>query len=833
MVLGQTPVSRAFRADRSDSIPKLASDTLKADSLKKDTVKNSSGLKSPVIYSARDSIRYSVSGKEVFLYGNAEVKYQDINLKADYIRLDQSSFQLYAEGVLDTLGKIQGKPVFKEGDKTYNADYIAYNFKSKKGKIREVRTEEGEGYLHGQDIKKTPTDELFVRHGKYSTCNLEHPHFYINIDKAKVTQKRIITGPAYLVVEDVPLPLAAPFGFFPKKATRTSGIIVPNYFEDPVRGFALNNGGYYFAVSDHLDAQLTGSIFTNGSFLSNNLFRYATRYKYSGDINLSYSLKKQGEPGTESFSAERYFFVKWNHRQEGSASPGSSFSANVNAGSSRFLRDNSYNVNSINKNDLNSSINYNKQFLGTPFSLSIAANHNQNVQTRRLDLDLPAMSFNVSRITPFAPKIAEGRAAWYQKLGFNYTTNLQNSISATDTSLFRRESLKDFRTGISHTIPINTSITVLKYLIVSPGINYSDKWVFSTIRQYRDGNAIKEDTVYGFKAIHEYNANLAMSTRFFGMFTINKLGIVAIRHVGNPFLSYNYTPDLSAERYGYYKTIQDSTGKTLRYSIIKNSIFSSPSTSTQSNLGFGLGNNLEMKVKSKKDTLTGTKKIVLFQNLAISSQYNLAADSFQLSNINVVGRTMLLKNLGLDFGANFDPYVYSRDSSRRVNQWEYTANRRLARLTSARLAINGTLNPSKNVKKSTGNIADEQELAYINNNLDNYVDFTIPWNLNISYSLVFSPDIRPGENRFTESLIFNGDVKVTDKWKIGFNSGYDPQLKRFTTTQLNIYRDLHCWDLSFNWIPFGTYQSYNINLKVKARILQDLKLTRKQGYLTN
>ncbi len=807
-------------------------DSLATDSLRTDTLKKESTLKAPVKYSARDSIRYSVSGKEVFLYGDAEVTYQDINLKADYIRLDQATYQLYAEGVPDSTGKIKGKPVFKEGDKTYKADYIAYNFKTKKGKIREIKTEEGEGYLQGKNVKKNPNDELFIKNGIYSTCNLDHPHFFININKAKVTPKRIITGPAFLVVEDVPLPLAVPFGFFPKKNDRASGVIFPKYGEDRSLGFFLREGGYYFAVNDYVDLAVRGSFYTNTSYGLGSFMNYKKRYKFNGGVDVNYNERKLGEPETPQYLVTKDFFIRWNHNQDEKANPSSRFSANVNAGTSQFLRNTSYNVTNLIQNDLSSSINYSKNWQGTPYNLSVGLTHNQNVQTGAISLGLPSATFNVQSFNVFDSKKRVGKQLWYQKIRTGYTANLQNRISTIDTLLFKTNSLKNFRNGIQHSIPVTTSFTALKYLNISPSFNYTEKWVLSTIEKRFENNKEIIDTLYGFKATREYSTNVSASTTVFGMYPINRAGIVALRHVLKPSVGYSFRPDFSEPQYGYYKTyVYDSLGRTKKYSVVEQSIFGPPGAGKSSALNFGFGNLVELKTKSKKDTITGTKKILLLQAFDIRSSYNMAADSFNLGAITINGRTVVFNRINVDFGANYDAYTYNRTTGIRRNQFELKQNKRLVRFSSGSFALSGNLNPQqKQERKTTTNPADEEFLEYINNNLDDYVDFSVPWSLYVTYRMDFNADARPGVNRYTQSLLFNGDVSVTTKWKIGFNSGYDVQLKKFTPTSLDIIRDLHCWDLTFAWIPFGTRQSYTVNLKVKARVLQDLKLIRRREF---
>lgn len=835
--------SSAFQRSLSDSSFSSPSDSilLKNDSLGKDSVaRRRSDLKAPVKYTARDSIRYSVTGREVFLYGEAEVTYENINLKADYIKLDQAHFELFAEGVKDSTGKITGKPVFKEADNTYSADQLNYNFKTKKGKIRQVFTEEGQGFLQGRELKRTPAEEFYIKKGKYSTCNLQDPHFYINISKAKVTKKRIITGPANLVIEDVPLPLAIPFGFFPKRNIRTSGILMPTYANDQTLGFGLENGGYYFAINDYSNLELRGNIYTNGSHALLAKTEYVRRYGYSGDLQVNYVLRKIGEVQTPEFEKTKRFFLVWNHLQDAKARPGSSFSANVRAGSGKFLKENSRNVAQMNQNDLNSSISYSKNWVGTPFSLTAGLTHHQDLQQKTVDLGLPSIGFGMTRQTPFARRESVGKQAWYEKIGLSYNLIANNSIRTFDSLLFTKASLKNFRNGISQSIPINTSLSIAKYLTFTPDISYQERTVFSTIRrgfkplynasgEVTNQQALTTDTVYGLSSFRTYSAGTRLFTVVYGMFNVNKAGIVAVRHMMQPSLGYRYTPDFS-KGYGYFKSYTDTTGKTINYSIYEQSIFGSPSRGKSSMMSFVLDNNLEMKLKSKKDTVTGTKKIKLLESLSLSGNYNFAADSFQLSAITLNGRTNLFQKININFNAIYDPYAFNKTTQRAVNAFYWDTNKKLARFKSAYLAIGGNLNPEKREKKKSDDENVQRELDYINSHLDEFVDFNIPWSLGFNYVMTYNNDMRPGYNRYTQSLDFYGDANVTSKWKFSFHSGYDFNHKKLTNTSVNIYRDLHCWDLSFNWIPIGVYQSYRVTLQVKASILRDMKLIRRKEF---
>lgn len=796
----------------------------------------------PIRYYAKDSIVYDIVNGMVYLYNAAEVYYDDISLKADYVIIDQNKKIVYAKGVADSTGKVIGKPVFTDDGQVYNSEEMTYNFETKKGKIKEVTTNEGQGYLIAEDVKKNEYNEVFIRHGKFTTCNLPHPHFYIALTKAKNIKDKTVSGPAYLVVEDVPLPLAIPFGFFPRKSGRSSGILMPEIGEDRELGFFLRNGGYYFGVSDNLDIALRADIYSKGSYGFNVLSRYNVKYKYNGSFASTFTDRKFGEPNTFSFIRNKDFSIRWNHNQDPKAVPGARFSASVNIATRNNYRNNiTTNIQSITQNNLNSSISYSKSWEGTPFSLNGSMTHAQNLTSGTVALGLPNVSFNMSRVFPFEPKNRVGDQKWYHKIGVSYTADALNRINTFDSILFKKESLKDFQNGLRHSVPISTSFNVLKYLTVSPFVSYTERWYFNSVDKYWDGASVITDTIDGFKRSMEYNGGLSFSTRVYGMYPVNRAGIVAVRHVVTPSLSYSYRPDFSESKYGYYKLVQsDSAGSTNKYSIFENnnSLFGSPGGGKFSNLSYSLDNNIEMKVKKETDTGSVVKKIRIFDSFRFTGSYNMAADSLKFSDINVVARTVLFERINIDVGAVYDLYVMRTDTAGnlfKVNEFEYNVNKRLARLKSANLTIGTSLNPDAFKKKADANnkpepknMYDRAELDMIYRNPQYYVDWNIPWNFTATYTIGYSRLT----NTSSIQQLFNiyGDISITPKWKIGYNTGYDFTTKEITPTALNIYRDLHCWDLAINWIPFGTFQRYSVDLKVRASILQDLKLSRRREF---
>ncbi len=831
------PTDTTLTKGNIDSLSKNQSST---DSLSLNPKKQAIDV--PIKYTAKDSIVYDIIRSKVYLYNKAEVYYGDISLKADYVVIDQLKKTVYAQGVKDSTGKIVGKPIFVDAGQTYNSEEMMYNFETKKGKIKEVTTQEGQGYLLANDVKKNEYNEVFIKNGKFTTCNLPEPHFYIALTKAKNIEDKTVSGPAYLVVEDVPLPLALPFGFFPRKSGRSSGILMPEIGEDRELGFFLRNGGYYIGINDFVDISLRADIYSRGSFGFSALSRYNVKYKYNGSFASNFTDRRFGEPNTLSYIRNKDFSIRWNHNQDPKARPGTRFSALVNIATRNNYRNNiTTNIQSITQNNLNSSVSFSKTWEGTPFSLNGSMTHAQNLTDGMVSLGLPSLSFNMSRIFPFESKNSVGAQKWYHKIGVSYTADALNRIDTYDSLLFRREVLKDFKNGVIHRIPVSTSFNLFKYFTFSPFANYNERWYFNSIRKSWDGTQVLTDTIQGFNRSMEYNGGLSLTTRIYGMFPVNKAGIVAVRHVLTPSVSYSYRPDFSKSSFGYYQQVQsDSTGATSLYSIFENNnaLFGSPGGGKSSLLSFNIDNNLEMKVKKETDTGSVIRKIRLFDSFRMTGNYNLAADSLKFSDISFVARTVLFERVNIDVSAVYDLYTLKTDTFGRtftVNEFEYKKNKRLARLISANLSIGTSLNPdafkskaSKDQKQVPKNKYDYAEFEMINRAPQYYVDWSIPWNVAISYILSYNRPLLTSSTQ--QSVNFNGDISITKKWKIGFTSGYDFTNKEITPTSLNIYRDLHCWDLAINWIPFGTFQRYSVDLKVRASILQDLKLSRRREF---
>jgi lipopolysaccharide assembly outer membrane protein LptD (OstA) len=817
--------AQIINVSKGDSL-QLPKDSVQTDSLKQGSLAESpDALDSKVEYKARDSMRFALKEKKIYLYGAAEVKYEQIELKAEYVEIDWSTNVVHAEGRPDSLGKIIGKPVFSEGAQTFDADKMDYNFKSKKGRISGVFTRQGEGYLHGDQVKKNEKDEFFVKNGKYTTCNLpDHPHFYINASKIKVIPKdKIVSGPANLVIEDVPTPLAVPFGIFPNSTSRSSGIVFPTYGESPGLGFFLQEGGYYFGINDHLDASIRGTIYSRGSWGLSGGTNYSYRYRFNGNFDVRYSKILQGDPELLGSAVNKDFFITWRHNQDAKARPNSRFSASVQAGSSNFNALNSLNTNNIVSNTFQSSISYSKTFANTPFNMVVSAGHSQNTATKIITVSAPELQLNMNRYYPLKRKEAVGAQRWYEKIGVTYTLQSRNTISLAD-SLYGRPGWTDkFNNGVLHQIPVQTSFQVLKYFTFTPGFNYTERWYFSTIDKFFDSASqdVITDTIRGFRASREWNANAALSTR---VYSFLKLGKNTIRNVMTPQLNYRYQPDFGTREFGFY----GPGGTVGSFSPFDIGIYGQPPVGRQGTFGINVNNNLEGKFRSKRDTTgTGLKKVSILDAFNLGTAYNIAADSLNWQPLSISARTKLFKKLDVVYSSSYDFYAVDSASGIRVNRFQFNETGKLLRPLTANLALTTTLASGKreNLSSGSGNDAERRELA--NNPMD-YVDFNIPWSFNAGF--VLSTRYVNNETQSNQVLNLSGDINLTEKWKIALSTGYDFKQKQFSFSTVDIFRDLHCWEMHFNWIPFGFRQSYNFTIRVKSSMLQDLKVNRRRQW---
>ena len=835
-----------------DSLGLAAVDTL---GLPIDTLAKKSGspLDDPIFKESKDSLLYSIDGKKVFLYGDAVVKYQKMELSAAYIEYNMETGVVFAEGRPDSTGTIVGKPIFKEGNQTFRMESMRYNFNTKKAKIYSVITEEADGFLHSHDTKLMPDKSINVSGGKFTTCDHEHPHYYISITKAKlIPNNKIITGPAFLIIEDVPFPLILPFGFFPSKRERSSGIKLPSYGEEQRRGFKLERGGYYFGINDYIDIELTGDIYSKGSWATYLRSTYRKRYKYSGSLSFDISQFVDGEKGFDDYRKTNSYWLRWSHSQDPKASPNSTFQASVNLGSPSHNRLNPQGVESFLSNQLQSSVSYSKVWPGTPFSMTASMNHSQNNLDSIITLGLPRMSFNMNRIYPFKRKNSIGAPAWYEKIGITYTASLDNSVTTRTDSLFTYSTVEKLRNGMQHRIPISTSFNVLNFITVSPSANYSENWYTKTIEKRWDEEEKKivTEDVMGFKRAYQYNASLSMNTKLYGMYSFKSTSKVqAIRHIINPSVSLSYRPDFGNEAFGFYKKVQsDTTGLKFReYSIFEGTLYGGPGAGKSGMINFNLGNNIEMKVLSDKDTTSNTRKIKLIEGLNFSTSYNMLADSMHWSPVSMSARTTLFEKFNINFSGTLDPYALNENGIR-DKEFQFSQNRQLFRLTSFRAGVGFSLTGGKKDSgdnqgsrtMGTGRMPGDPSFgdglgdpmfgdALSAGLLDGeYVDFDVPWNLRLDYS--FSYTKQRFEPTTMQTLSFSGDVSLSPKWKIGFRSGYDFKGKKLTTTSLNFFRDLHCWEMSLSVVPIGYLRSFSFKINVRSGTLRDLQLTRRQSH---
>jgi hypothetical protein len=857
------PVQKADSQKIASPAQPLLPDSAQTDSSAAATEPGKSDLDDEVKYTAEDSVIYDAAASKVYLYHNARVDYTNLTLTAEYIEIDLKKSLAFARGKEDTTGKLLGKPVFTQGSDKYAANAMTYNFKSKRAKIQGIVTQQGEGYIHGESVKKTPENEMYIRDAQYTTCNLEHPHFHIQASKIKlIPNKKLVSGPFNLHFMDVPTPFGFGLGIFPTPQTATSGIIVPTYGEALDRGFFLRNGGYYWHVNDYVDTRFLGDIYSKGSYGFSVIANYKKRYSLSGNVDLRYNKRIAGDDNLSPVGED--FWINWNHNPETRGS--SSFSASVNLGTSTFNERNSFSTNNYLSSTFSSNVSYSKTFRGTPFNMAINARQQQNVVSKQIDLDLPTFNLNMNRIFPFKRASSSGKT-WYEKIGVAYTMALQNSLTnkfsksaflakpdKPDTILaFEQRNLntlfRGMRNGMRHSIPVSTSFNVLKYLQVAPGFNYDEVWYLQRLDYNWDPTrkALITDTLRQFSRAYNFNTSVSFQTRVYGIFFIRKAGIEAIRHIMNPTIGLSYRPDLSDPRFGMMKEVQvNESGKTEKRSPFANGIFGgTPTIGKTAALSFALNNTFEMKVKNRKDSSGKEpfKKINLLDNVNLSSSYNLAADSFQLAPVTFSARTTLFEKLNINMSGTLDPYAYRAPvldangktlvAQRKTPTYTWNAGRGIGQISSFNIALSTSLNPKARDKKvlprKALNPQTERELEFINNNPDLYVDFNIPWNLSISYNFTYN---KTGFDKaaLVQSMTFSGDLNLTPKWKVGFNSGYDFINKTLVYPNINIYRDLHCWEMRFNWIPTGTRGSYSIDINVKASVLQDLKLSRRRSW---
>lgn len=847
----------------------MISDSLLVDTVGIDSVEKTF-IEAPIVYNASDSIIVSFDGQKVFLYNNAKVTYQQIELTAYFIELDLETKEIYAEGIKDSTETIVQKPVFKQGSEQYESETMRYNFETEKAYITKVVSEQGEGFILSDRTKKIGKDVFITEKAKYTTCDAEHPHFYLQLSKAKViSNKKIITGPAYMVLEDFPIYFPfLPFGYFPNSTTYSSGILIPTYGEEQNRGFFLREGGYYWAAGEYFDLALKGDIYSKGSWGSQLHTNYRKRYKFSGGFDFKYTMNKYGEKGLVTYKKSPQFQVSWSHSQDAKANPNRTFSASVNFSTSGYDKQNSYEGMAGGNNYLttqkSSSISYTQKFENTPFNMSVNMRHSQNSIDTTLTLSLPEMTFSMAKVYPFRRKNRSGPVRFYEKFGINYTGNIRNTITAKEYEILHKSFPTDWKNGIKHNLPVAfPSFNLMKYINVSPSFSYNEKWYFKRYNyEYFEDETfldergrptnIKKDTISGLSRVYDYSYSLSSSTNIYGMFIPRNPNskIKGIRHKLTPSASFSYSPDFGATRFHYWQQVQiDSTGRMGYYDVNDGGVYGgSPSRGASGAISLSLNNNLEMKVLDTKDTTKTDaeqkfKKVKLIDNLSMSASYNLIADSLNLTPVSIRARTTVA-GVSINMGGILDPYMVDENY---VKIHKYVWNEKnglskLGRLTRANLSFGMNFNSKKDKskEKATQPVLPKQENVeevpeeVLPDIFADYANFNIPWNFGFDYSFSYAGPTRSAPNgKITQTLGLRGNLSLTEKWKVSANTNFDIAAGEFAYTTFNVTRDLHCWQMAFNFVPFGYMKSYSFTINAKSSMLKDLKVQKRQSFYDN
>ena len=866
---------------------KAIDDSIRADSMMR---ARSNGIDAPVKYSAEDSLVYDAESGTAYLYGNSKVDYENMKLTSDKVHMNLDKSTVRATGTVDSTaeGGIKGKPVFTMGKDEYKSDTMAFNFKSKKGLIKGVYTEQQDGFLSGEVGKRDSTGSIYLQHGRYTTCDKPHPDFYIALSRAKVRPgKDVVFGPAYLVVADVPLPLAIPYGFFPFSKKYSSGFIMPSYGDESDRGFYLRDGGYYFAISDKWDLKLLGEIYTKGSWGVSAASNYRKRYRYSGSFLFSYQDSKTGDKGLPDFAEQESFKIQWNHRQDPKANPYSSLAASVNFATSSYERNNlnsMYNPQTLTQSTRTSSVSWSTGFSSIGLSLSATTNLAQDMRTSSIQITLPDLNISLSRFYPFKRKHLVGKERWYEKISMSYTGQLANSISTKEDKLLHSNLIKDWKNAFQHTIPVQANFTLFNYINVTPSFNFTDRMYSKKVTRGWDNTLQKEvvrDTTYGFHNVYNWSMSVGASTKLYGFWVPNRKlfgdKIQAIRHVITPQVTFSYSPNFGARRYGYYDSYQytDASGnvKLVEYSPYQDELYSVPGKYKTEMISWDVSNNIEMKIKSDKDT-TGYKKISIIDELGASMSYNAAADYHRWSDLSMRLRLKWWKNYTFSMNAQFATYAYELDANGKPyvgnhTEWGYG---RLPRFQGMSQNFSFTLNPEKlkkwfgrkddkdddkvsvdsdgpdtNIesnmdddlekgkyaaKKKRGNIAETDD--------DGYMSFNMPWSLTIGYGITMRENTAGRFNtktmrypyKFTQTLNFSGNIRISDGWNINFSSGYDFENHAMSMTTASLSRDLHCFNMSAS-VVLAPYTSYNFTFRCNAATLTDALKYDKRSGITN
>ena len=850
---------------------KAIDDSLRADSINR---QRKNGIDAPVEYTAEDSMTYEGASGLAHLYGQSHVKYQDMDLQSDQIFMQLDSSLVHATGSLDSLGKKFGTPIFKMGSDTYENDTIAFNFKTKKGLISDVYTQQDDGYMTAQLAKRGANGEIYLQHGRYTTCDKDHPDFYIALSRAKMRPgKDVVFGPAYLVVADVPLPFAIPYGFFPFSKSYSSGFIMPTYGDETSRGFYLRDGGYYFAINDKMDLKLLGEIYTKGSWGLSAASNYRKRYKYSGSFFASYQNTVNGEKNMPDYTKATSFKVQWSHRQDSKANPYSSLSASVNFATSSYERNNltsMYNPQAMTQSTRTSSVSWSTTFSSIGMSLSSTFNLNQNMRDSTIALTLPDLNISISRFYPFKRRHAVGKERWYEKISMSYTGQLSNSISTKEDRLMHSSLTRDWRNGMQHSIPISGNFTLFGYLNINPSLTFTDRMYTQKQELSWDEatQTVKRETLQGFYNVYNWAFSVSASTKLYGMYIPSRKvfgdKIMAVRHVVTPSVSFNYAPDFSASRYGFYKTYQktdaDGNVSLVEYSPYEGSLYGVPGRGKTGSISMDLSNNIEMKVKSDADS-TGVKKISIIDELGASMSYNMAAEERPWSDLSTRLRLKLTKSYTLNINAVFATYAYEADSvgarpyigthteysKGRFGRFQGMSQNLSYTLDNKKVSdlikwLKGERPKRKNDRDSRANRDDDYDTGVETNvdedmergkhgarkdnagkaetDEDGYMAFNLPWSLSLGYGVTmrentsgkFNYDSMRYPYKFTQNLNVSGNLRISDGWNISFSSGYDFENHKISMTTASLSRDLHCFNMSCS-VVLAPYTSYNFSFR--------------------
>lgn len=846
-------------ARRRDSL-RVADSTSRADSL---FLLDKSSLTRPAFSGAKDSIRQDFSNgqRKMYYWGDVEVSYENIKLKADYMEYDMSTGTVYARGTYDSLAQEwKGQPEMTQGSQTFNMEEVRYNFNTRKARITNMITKEDDGILHGKNIKMMPDKSINITKGKYTVCDLEHPHYYLKLSSAKVVTKpsqKTVFGPAHLVVEDVDLPIGIPFGFIPKRPDRATGLLMPSFGEENARGFYLRDAGMYFVLGDYFDMSLTGDYYTLGSWAANLNSRYMVKYKFTGNLAVNYSVDQTGEKGSTDFFQSKNFGVRWSHSQDSKAHPGTSFSASVNFSSPSNSRYNSHSVSEALQNQISSSISYSKNWNGK-FNLSVNALHSQNSRDSSYTFTLPNITFSVSTFYPFKIKNRVGKERFYEKFALGYNTSIQNKINFKASEFGEPGFIDKFQNGVAHNFSIKLpDFTLFKYLNVAPNVSYGMNWFFRKSEAYFDPETNSVKTEMGkqfgtFGATHNYSGSLSMSTRIYGMYNFGKYHkIQALRHVVSPSVSMSFSPE-KGKAFNGWRTFNyvDTLGvqKSYDYNIYQGQINSAPGKGKSATMSISLGNNLEAKVRDMKDTTgTGSKKVKILDQFNFSTGYNFLADSLKMNNVGLSMSTSIFGKLGINGNMNFDLYAIN-ERGQRVNKYNLLETGVPLRLTNVSTSVSYSLSGKGTVKGNdgskssggdgggSGNPADYYRRIYYHPLTGEYIpggwlyytNPNVPWSLNFNYSFSMSRSYNYANNQlskkdnYTQTLGVQGNIQLTPKMSVQAQSGWDFTAMKMTTTQFSFRYDLHCFNISVSWVPSGMYQSYSFLISANAAALADL-----------